>query len=159
MRSEIRPMRVRAGMMFFFLAGFVACTPGSDEKTPVKVLENYVEASFHATGPSDKKKMESLLTGDTKLRLEAWSEEEFRKQFVEKRKTFKELKVLENRAVSPTEVILVYELAYLEGPKEKEVRITQRKLGTLVRVGDEWKIKEVRNIRESIEYLEELSLP
>jgi hypothetical protein len=136
-----------------------ACVGGPEESTPVKVLEHYVQASFHAMGVQDKKVMESLLTGDTKARLEAWSEEQFKKAFIDERKTFKELRILENRKVSASEVILVYELSYQQGPKEKEVRITQRKLGTLVREQQDWKIKEVRNIRESIEYLEELSLP
>ena len=103
--------------------------------------------------------MESLLTGDTRSRLEAWNDEQFQRAFVEQKKTFKELKILENRKVSPQEVILVYELSYQQGPQDKGVRITQRKLGTLVREQSDWKIKEVRSIRESIEYLEELSLP
>jgi hypothetical protein len=103
--------------------------------------------------------MESLLTGDTRSRLEAWNDEQFQRAFVDQKKTFKELKILENRKVSPQEVILVYELSYHQGPQDKGVRITQRKLGTLVREQADWKIKEVRSIRESIEYLEELSLP
>jgi len=136
-----------------------ACTRDSEESTPVRTLERYVRTSFQATGIQDKRVMESLLTGDTRSRLEAWNDEQFQRSFVEQKKTFKELKILENRKVSPEEVILVYELSYQQGPQDKGVRITQRKLGTLIREQSDWKIKEVRSIRESIEYLEELSLP
>jgi hypothetical protein len=144
--------------VLLLLAG-TACTRDSEESTPVKTLEQYVRTSFQATGIQDKRVMESLLTGDTRSRLEAWNDEQFQRAFVDQKKTFKELKILENRKVSPQEVILVYELSYHQGPQDKGVKITQRKLGTLVREQADWKIKEVRSIRESIEYLEELSLP
>jgi hypothetical protein len=145
--------------LWILLFAFSSCTPHSEESTPVRTLEKYVKTSFQATGVQDKRLMESLLTGDTRSRLEAWNDEQFQKSFVDQKKTFKELKILENRKVSPQEVILVYELSYHQGPQDKGVAITQRKLGTLVLEQADWKIKEVRSIRESIEYLEELSLP
>ena len=145
--------------VWILLFSLSSCTPHPEESTPVRTLEKYVKTSFQATGAQDKRVMESLLTGDTRSRLEAWNDDQFQKSFVEQKKTFKELKILENRKVSPQEVILVYELSYHQGPQDKGVRITQRKLGTLVFEQTDWKIKEVRSIRESIEYLEELSLP
>ena len=155
--GKIRSWNGLGVMILFLLSG--ACTRDSEESTPVRTLEQYVRTSFQATGIQDKRVMEGLLTGDTRSRLEAWNDEQFQRAFVEQKKIFKELKILENRKVSPQEVILVYELSYQQGPQEKGVRITQRKLGTLVREQADWKIKEVRSIRESIEYLEELSLP
>ncbi len=153
----IRSRNGWGALMLLLLA--TACTRDTEESTPIRTLERYVRTSFQATGIQDKRVMESLLTGDTRSRLEAWNDEQFQRAFVEQKKTFKELKILENRKVSPQEVILVYELSYQQGPQDKGVRITQRKLGTLVREQSDWKIKEVRSIRESIEYLEELSLP
>ena len=156
---RVRGLKSGWTAVLLFTLGLPGCVKAPDESTPVRVLEQYVQTSFHASGVQDKKVMEGLLTGDTRARLEAWSEEQFKNTFIDNRKTFKELKILENRKVSPAEVILVYELSYQQGPKDKEVRITQRKLGTLIKETQDWKIKEVRNIRESIEYLEELSLP
>jgi hypothetical protein len=135
-----------------------SCTPSIDG-SPAKALENYIQISFHATGVADKKRMEDLLTGDTKARLMSWSDDQFTKAFLDSTKKFQSLKILESKKVSDDEVALTYELSYREGPKDKEAEITQRKMGTVVNEDGGWKIKEVRSIRESIEYLKELSLP
>ena len=104
--------------------------------------------------------MEDLLTGDTKNRLVSWSDDQFMKAFMDAKKKFEGLKILETKKVNDHEVALTYELSYQEGAPEKAAQITQRKLGTVVQEdGGAWKIKEVRSIRESIEYLKELSLP
>jgi hypothetical protein len=89
----------------------------------------------------------------------SWSDDQFTKAFLDSTKKFQSLKILESKKVSDDEVALTYELSYREGPKDKEAEITQRKMGTVVNEDGGWKIKEVRSIRESIEYLKELSLP
>ena len=143
----------------FGLCLLFSCTQNAVDSTPAKVLENYIQISFNATGVADKKRMEDLLTGDTKTRLASWSDEQFTKAFLGSTKKFLGLKVLETKKVSDAEVALTYELSYREGPKDKESEITERKMGTVVKEDGGWKIKEVRSIRESIEYLKELSLP
>ena len=136
-----------------------ACTPNIGDGTPAKVLENYIHTSFNASSIEDKKKMEDLLTGDTKNRLVSWSDEQFLKAFVETKKKFQGLKILENKKVSEDEVALTYELSFQDGPADKTAQIAQRKLATVVKEDSQWRIKEVRSIRESIEYLKEFSLP
>lgn len=136
-----------------------ACTTKVIDNTPTKVLESYIQISFNAKGLQDKAKMVDLLTGDTRARLASWSDEQFLKAFVEAEKKFQSLKVLENKNVNADEVALTYELSYQEGSKDAGALITQRKLCTVVQQEGGWKIKEVRSIRESIEYLKELSLP
>ncbi len=136
-----------------------ACTPRVVDTTPSKVLESYIQISFSARSLEDKKRLEELLTGDTLARLAAWSDEQFEKAFVETKKKFEGLKVLDSKKVNDQEVVLTYELSYQEGPNEQRAQITQRKLCTVVMQEGAWKIKEVRSIRESIEYLKELSLP
>lgn len=139
--------------------GLASCTESIKDSTPAKVLENYIQISFNATSIQDKKKMETLLTGDTQNRLVSWSDEQFLKAFVEVKKKFQGLKILETKKVSDQEVALTYELSYQEGPKGKEAQVTQRKLCSIVQIEGGWRIKEVRSVRESIEYLQELSLP
>ena len=136
-----------------------ACTVGSSDENPAKVLEGYIRVSFSATSVEDKKKMEEMLTGDTKSRLMAWSDEQFAKAFLGGAKRFRELRILENNKVSDREVAITYELSYEEGSQDKTTRTTQRKLCAIVNEDGAWKIKEVRSIRESIEYLKEFSLP
>lgn len=136
-----------------------SCTPDAVDSTPAKVLDNYIQTSFHAKSLEDKKHMEELLTGDTKTRLVSWSDEQFTKAFIETQKKFQSLKVLETKKVSDREVALTYELSYRDGPDDKTAEVTQRKMSTIVQEEGNWKIKEVRSIRESIEYLKEFSLP
>jgi len=153
----------KSGLVFMFSlllsAGLLSCTEKADDQTPAKTLESYIQASFDVKGVEDKIKMLNLLTGDTKQRLSVWSDEQFLKAFVETKKKFGSLKILENKKVNDQEVALTYELSFREGEKEKLAQITQRKLCTLVFLDGGWKIKEVRSQRESIEYLQELSLP
>lgn len=136
-----------------------ACTQDVLDGTPAKVLESYIQISFHASGVQDKRRMEDLLTGDTKNRLVSWSDEQFIKAFIDAKKKFQGLKTLETKKVNDHEVALTYELSYQEGPEDKTAQITERKLATIVKEDGSWRIKEVRSIRESIEYLKELSLP
>ena len=154
MRPKIIPF-----LLLFIWIGFAACTSKTGDQTPVKTLESYVQASFNVNGIEDKARMEDMLIGDTKQRLQVWSDEQFLKAFVETKKKFGTLKILENRKVNDQEVALTYELSFREGEKEKEAKITQRKLCMMVLVDGAWKIREVRSQRESIEYLSELSLP
>lgn len=142
-----------------FVLSLSSCTPNVIDNTPAKALESYIQISFSAKSAEDKKKMQELLTGDTLARLVAWSDEQFEKAFIETKKKFDGLKILDNKRVTENEVVLTYELAYKEGPADKNAQITQRKLATVVLESGAWKIKEVRSIRESIEYLKELSLP
>jgi ketosteroid isomerase-like protein len=148
-----------ARILVFSFALF-ACTPDVVDSSPAKVLESYIQISFNIQTVADKKRMEDLLTGDTKNRLVSWSDEQFMKAFMDAKKKFLGLKTLESKKVNDHEVALTYELSYTEGPDDKTAQITQRKLATVEQEdGGGWKIKEVRSIRESIEYLKELSLP
>jgi hypothetical protein len=148
------------GLSVIALLGlFSGCTKPALETSPAKVLENYIRISFSLSGVQDRTKMEELLTGDTLSRLRAWSDDQFLKAFLESPKRFQGLKILENRAVSEQEVALTYELSFEEGPKDNLARITQKKICSVVRVDGAWRIKEVRSLRESIEYLKEFTLP
>ncbi len=136
-----------------------ACTNQVVDNTPTKVLESYIKISFNAQNLEDKKHMEDLLTGETKKRLLSWSDEQFIKAFIEAKKKFQGIKILENKKVNDQEVALTYELSYQEGPQDKTAQVTQRKLCNIVEEDGSWRIKEVRSIRESIEYLKEFTLP
>jgi hypothetical protein len=152
-------LNIRTFMVVAALFAQAACTSKILDDSPAKVLESYIQISFNATGIEDKKKMEDLLTGDTKQRLLLWSDEQFLKAFIESKKKFQSLKVLENKKVNDQEYALTYELSFQDGPPDKAAQITQRKLCSIVQQDGGWRIKEVRSIRESIEYLKELSLP
>ena len=152
-------MRLRKTLLAILILALPGCTDLSSDVSPAKVLENYIRISFSATSLEDKKKMEEMLTGDTKARLLSWSDEQFSKAFLSAPKKFQGLKILENNKVSDQEVAITYELSFEEGAQDKVTRTTQRKLCAIVKEDGAWKIKEVRSIRESIEYIKEFSLP
>ncbi len=152
-------MKISITLLALWFMVLPGCTDLSPDVTPAKVLENYIRISFNATSLDDKKKMEELLTGDTRTRLMSWSDEQFSKAFIGASKKFQGLKILENNKVSDQEVAITYELSFEEGVQDKVTRTTQRKLCAIVNEEGVWKIKEVRSIRESIEYLKEFSLP
>lgn len=147
---------VAIGIALLMISG---CSKKTGDQSPIKVLEEYIEISFNAKTETDKQKMESLLTGDTQQRLKSWSDAQFLKAFVETRRKFLSIKILENKAVSAAESALTYELTFKEGEGDQEAKVSQRKMAMIVKESEHWKIKEVRSIRESIEYLKELSLP
>ena len=149
---------VQAAVLGMLVIG-VGCTPKGDGSTPIETLKSYIEISFNAKSLDDKRKMEELLTGDTKQRLISWSDEQFIRAFVETRRKFDSIKILESKKVSDQETALTYELAFQEGEGDKRAKILQRKLCIVVMEQSLWRIREVRSIRESIEYLKELSLP
>jgi hypothetical protein len=152
-------MSLKSKFALVIFAALFACTQKADDKSPVKVLESYIQISFSVASAEDKHKMEELLTGDTRNRLTAWSDQQFLKAFVETKKKFQGLKILENKKISETENAITYQLSYEEGENDKRAQVTQRKLCTVIQEDGVWRIKEVRSLRESIEYLKELSLP
>ncbi len=148
-----------AALAVVFLGVGQGCTLKSDSQEPVGVLKSYISASFQAKNPEDKGKMEAFLTGETLRRLTAWSPEQFSRAFIETPRRFKSLTILENKPVGETTTTITYELAYQEGSPGKETRITQKKLAEVVLEAGAWKIREVKNLRESIDYLGEFTLP
>jgi hypothetical protein len=142
------------GILFLITMALVpvACISPNLETTPGKVLETYVRISFEATGLQDKMKMEELLTGDTRERLHAWSDEEFEKTFLHSGRKFQGLKILDTKRIHDREMALTYELSFDEGPLDRPARVTQKKLCTVVKEEQGWRIKEVRSLRESIEF-------
>ena len=143
------------GRIFFFtMLALVpaACISPNLETTPGKVLETYVRISFEATGLQDKMKMEELLTGETRERLHGWSDEEFTKNFLQSGRKFRGLRILDTKRIQEREMALTYELSFDEGPTDRAARVTQKKLCTVVKEEQGWRIKEVRSLRESIEF-------
>lgn len=155
---------------FLFLAAlsFLAasgCTKKAEgPEDPKRRLHEYISQSFAIRGPQDRAQLVSYLTGDARTRLESWSDEQFRVAFVDTKRTFVKLAFKEIKTVSPTEVGITYELSYqstyadAQG-KGHDAKITNRKLAQLVQKDNQWYISDVRNIKELVEYKDEMSLP
>lgn len=154
-------------LLLMFMLG--ACTQKSEGPSdPKKELTDYISKSFSMKTVEDKKLLLAHLTGETKSRLEAWSEEQFRAAFIDTKRQFVKLAIKEVKNNSDVEVGITYELTYLDMAKGangkdlkdmKDVKVTNKKLALLTKEGAQWLIKEVKNINELIEFRNEMALP
>lgn len=136
------------------------CTQNrSMEIDPKKRLQDYISDSFNIKTDSDRKLLESHLTGEAKSRLTAWSNEQFHKAFIDTKRQYSKLVFREVKTISPKEVHIVYELSYMDQGKGSDARVTTKKLCQLSLENGKWLIREVQSIKELVEYKNEMSLP
>ena len=126
---------------------------------PKSRLQDYISQSFAISGPHDREALSRFLIGPAKTRLAAWSDDQFRTAFLENRRQFVKLVFSEVRNLSPKEVNITYELTYLDQSKGHDAKVTHKKLAQLTQDRDQWYIAEVRNMKELIEYKNEMALP
>lgn len=149
----------------FFLLGIigltlVSCFEKSDEANdPKKRLTDYISKTFSIRQTGDKKDLLDYLSGDARARLEAWSEEQFSQAFIENKRQFIKLIFQEVKKLSPTEVSITYELTFLDQAKGRDAKVTNKKLSQLTLQNGQWLIHDVRNIKELVEYRNEMALP
>lgn len=148
------------GALLAALVALPACTKTSrDANDPRTRLNEYIAKSFNASSLADKDAMLSYLTGDAKARLSAWSEDQFREAFIDSKRQFLKLVFQDTRKVSPEEVDITYEISYLDPARGKSAKVTNLKMSEMVLESGKWMIKDVHNIKELIEYQNEMSLP
>ncbi|OFZ80964.1 MAG: hypothetical protein A2583_02050 [Bdellovibrionales bacterium RIFOXYD1_FULL_53_11] len=137
-----------------------ACTKtGNAPDDPKKRLSEYISKSFSVTTIDDRQKMLSYLSRDAKNRLAAWSDEQFKQAFMDSKRQFIKLIIRETKQVSPAEMNITYEISFLDQTRGKDARVTNKKLCTMILDGGRWLITEVRNIKELVEYRNEMALP
>lgn len=137
-----------------------ACDSGSrDASDPKGRLNEYISKSFGTKSLEDKKELLSYLTGEAKVRLESWSEDQFRQAFIDSRRQFLKLAFKEVKKVSPEETDITYEISYLDKARGNNVKVTNKKMSQMMLEQGRWMVRDVHNIKELIEYQNEMSLP
>ena len=136
-----------------------ACSPqrsgGADPKSR---LQDYISQSFAVSGAEDREVLSKFLLGPAKTRLAAWSDEQFRSAFLDNKRQFIKLVFSEVRNLSPREVSITYELTYLDQSKGHDAKVTHKKMAQLTQDRQQWFISDVRNLKELIEYNNEMAL-
>lgn len=146
--------------ILFVLTILNACTQKPEGTSdPKKELTDYISKSFSVKSVADKKLLLAHLTGETKSRLAAWSDEQFQSAFIDTKRQFVKLQIKEVKKNSEVETGITYELTYLDIAKGKDVKVTNKKLALLAKESNQWLIKEVKNINELIEFRNEMALP
>jgi hypothetical protein len=133
-----------------------ACSMKQDGSTDPKArLNEYISQSFAVKKAADRKELASYLTGEARRRLEGWSDDQFVHAFVDSKREFVKLAFKEVKNVSASEVGVTYEVVYLANG----AKVTNKKLAQMIQENGKWVISAVHNIKELVEYKNEMSLP
>jgi hypothetical protein len=153
--------RLRAILLLVLSGVFAAsCTKGPGvADDPKNRLSDYINRSFNARTDADRQAMLDFLTGDAKSRLAAWSPDQFKEAFIDSKRQFLKLAFRETKSVSENEISITYELSYLDQKKGRDAKVTNKKLAQLLRQNGKWYVGDVHNIKELIEYQNEIALP
>jgi hypothetical protein len=136
-----------------------ACTKQSaNVNDPKQRLTDYISTSFSVRDTSDRSKLEGYLTGGAKNRLVSWSDEQFRQAFVDSKREFVKLSVREVKPVNPNRTDITYELTYNDRSRGPDARVTTKRMCEMSLEDGKWLIREVKNIKELIEYKNEISI-
>jgi hypothetical protein len=149
----------RIAITAFLALSLSACTKQSGSgNDPKQRLTDYISTSFSVRETEDRSKLESYLTGGAKNRLASWSDEQFRQAFVDSKREFVKLSVREVKPVSPNRTDITYELTYVDQGKGPDARVTTKRMCEMTLEDGKWFIREVKNIKELIEYRNEVSI-
>ena len=152
-----KPFVLAAILAIFVISG--CDTAPKEANDPKARLNEYISKSFGAKSFEDKDALMSYLTGEAKARLSAWSEDQFRQAFIDSKRQFLKLAFREAKKVSAEETDITYEISYLDKARGSNVKVTNKKMSQMTYEQGHWMIKDVHNIKELIEYQNEMSLP
>ncbi len=139
-----------------------ACSPSGNKgftNDPRETLKRYIEKSFSIKSVSERRELEDFLTGDAKARLASWSPGQFEDAFLKSKKQFSKLSFSDLKAVSPTEAHLTYDLSFDEESGGVRTKVTNKKACQMTLRDGNWFIRECKNIKQLVEYTDELSIP
>ncbi len=150
MRSDRFGVLVFVAMMVLSLA---ACTrPSQNSSDPKQRLNDYISRSFSVKSEKDRDELLGFLAGPSKIRLAAWSDQQFRAAFIDSKRVFSKLRWIEVKNPSPNEAHITYELSFSDQAHGLDTLITQKRLAHLTMEDGKWMIREIRNIKELVEY-------
>lgn len=151
--NRCKSVNVRMALVLALSALMASCVKrSSDPNDPKERIKEYISVSFGIKEVKDRSKLEALLAGDAKIRLASWSDDQFKKAFVDARKEFIKLVFVETKKNSEEETVVTYELTYLDKLKETQAKVTQKKLARMIRKNGQWYIDSVKNVKELFEY-------
>ena len=150
------PLALGLAFSIVLVAG---CTKSAkNENDPKQRLTDYISTSFSIRDTSGRDKLGSFLTGGAKNRLVAWSDEQFRQAFVDTKRDFLKLAIREVKPVTENRTDIPYDLTYIDQGKGPDARVTTKRLCEMTLQDGKWFIRDVRNIKELIEYKNEVSI-
>lgn len=151
---------LQIGCFSLILTAFACTNDQQASKDPKQKLNDYITKSFSVKSLDDRNELLGFLTGEAKARLASWSDDQFRDAFVDSKRQFSKFAVKEVKNFSPAQTEITYELAYNDKDKSgNDTKITNKKMAEMVKENGAWFIKDVHNIKELVEFKNEMSLP
>jgi len=142
------------------ISGLSGCSFHPSMSNDPKIrLQEYISKTFVIKSVSDREALLGYLGGDAHQRLATWTDEQFREAFIDSKREFVRLVFSDIKPVSSQRVDITYELTYLDQKKGSDAKVTNKKLAELDLTDGKWMISDVRNIKQLIEYRDEMSLP
>lgn len=135
------------------------CKKKAPTSDPKQTLSTYVDRSFKVNDPKDRDQLLELMTGDLRNRFGSWSDEQFKQGFIDNKRKYVKLSFRDQKQISANQISLTYELTYDDLTRQPATRVTTRRIATMQLSEKGWLIAEVKNIKELIEYQNELSIP
>lgn len=152
-------MRSKILIWVSIMVALAGCTGGQEKAAdPKKRLNEYISRSFSVKSVQEREELMGYLTGQAKTRLAAWSEDQFRQAFMDSKRTFVRLAFTEVKSRGPAEVDIGYELSYIDQARGLDAKVTNKKLCQMVQENGRWYIRDVRNIKELVEYKEGMDI-
>lgn len=138
---------------------FTSCTKNVTKNEPNNRLEEYISKTFNVKRAEDKAGLDSFLTGKARALFLGWSEQQFSDAYIDSKRKFILLRIKETKKITEQEVLITYELSYLDQSKGHNSRVTNKKIVQMIFENSNWMISEVTNVKEMIEYSNEMTLP
>ncbi len=152
-------LRLALALMAASSVSLSACSKTPEGgNNPKQTLTDYISTSFSVREVSDREKLNAYLTGGAKNRLVSWSEDQFRQAFVDTKREFVKLAIREIKSVSPDRTDITYELTYIDQGRGPDARVTTKRMCEMALDNGKWLIREVKNIKELIEYKNEVTI-
>jgi hypothetical protein len=158
MRSTKIWMGVLGATLALLLVGCDSGKSAYPTGTPERALKDYIEKTFQVKETSDRQKLASYLTGGALERFEKMDAVFFNQRFVTPKRKFSRLAFEEIKRIDDSEVQITYQLEYEDQSPGYTASVVQRKLCTMSRTESGWKLSQVRNLNENVEYLEGMKL-
>jgi hypothetical protein len=158
MQKLVNQCAILVGLLLLGIGASCQKKPQGDG-SPKELLQGYISKSFSVQGPEDRRELITFLTGEAKSRLSAWSDDQFKQAFIENKRQFVKLVIQDTKEVSPAEINLTYELTFLDQARGQDAKVTNKKMAQMKNDQGRWLISEVRNLKEMVEYRNEMSLP
>ena len=150
----------KAGIIGLALLTLMACTKKqelSGADSPERALTNYVQTFFTMEKLADREKLNAYLSGEASKRIGEWSEAEFELQITQNKKKFSSLKVFDQKFFRDDQANLTYEIEYVE--TGTGAKVVQKKIALMKKEGEQWKIRDARNLSQLIEFPETETTP